>query len=58
MLVSDIITCESNSITSEDFTVVHFADIHMGMPQRLDVSEETQDEKENVLQRRFLPQIN
>ncbi|HEX3018948.1 MAG TPA: PKD domain-containing protein, partial [Chitinispirillaceae bacterium] len=45
MLVSDIITCESNSITSEDFTVVHFADIHMGMPQRLDVSEETQDEK-------------
>lgn len=35
----------SNSVSSEDFTVVHFADIHMGMPQRLFAGEETPDEK-------------
>lgn len=43
--VSNLITCEDNSVTSEDFTVVHFADIHMGVPQRLSPGEETPDEK-------------
>ena len=45
ILVSNSVVSKGNSVTSEDFTVIHFADIHMGMPQRLFAGEETPDEK-------------
>lgn len=44
-LVSNLTTSEGSSATFGNFTVVHFSDIHMGMPQRLNASEKTPDEK-------------
>lgn len=45
ILMSNSVISEGNSVASEDFTVVHFADIHMGVPQRVNPGEETPDEK-------------